>query len=88
MQDKMAQVLVVVAILTPIVAALVEAIKRGLFGEETRWVPLVSIVVGIVAGIATSYLLAESLRLMVLAGAIAGLAASGLYKAVTAIRPQ
>ena len=88
MQDKMAEVLMVVAILTPIVAALVEAIKRGLFGEETRWVPLVAIIVGIVAGVATSYLLTEPLRLMVLAGAIAGLAASGLYKAVTSLLPQ
>ena len=88
MQDKMAQVLVMVAALTPIVTALVEAIKRAFFAGNTRYVPLVSIGVGLVAGIAGSYIFAESLPLMALAGAIAGLAASGLYKVLTAIAPQ
>lgn len=68
-------ILVQVAVATPIVIGLVEVIKRAT-GIESRFAPAVSLVLGI----GVFYLLGSwAWQMNVLGGLLAGLSASGLY---------
>ncbi len=63
----------------PLVLALVELTKKTLPWLEERWYPLVSIAWAEVLNIALAYMLMSDVRVAVLLGLVAGLAASGLY---------
>lgn len=62
-------------LLIPLIMGLVEAFKRA--GVSKRFLPLLSIVIGI--GIGVVYLTEFDLKQGVLVGTILGLSASGLY---------
>ncbi|RJX23829.1 MAG: holin [Dethiobacter sp.] len=74
----MHEVLMFATVILPIVTAVVEAVKRGLH-LNTRYAPLLSIVLGVVIGALaypfTDFGLVERLW----AGALAGLGAMGLF---------
>lgn len=74
----MNEVLAFATIILPIVTAVVEAVKRGLH-LDTRYAPLLSIILGIAIGVLaypfTDFGLVERLW----AGALAGLGAMGLF---------
>lgn len=74
----MNEVLAFATVILPIVTAVVEAVKRGLH-LDTRYAPLLSIILGIAIGVLaypfTDFGLAERLW----AGALAGLGAMGLF---------
>ena len=66
--------------LTPVVVGLVGVVKRAEIINETRYAPLVSVVIGlIVAFIAWTIVPALTLGAVLLGGIALGLAASGLY---------
>lgn len=68
-------ILVQVAVGTPIVIGLVEVVKRAV-GLESRFAPAVSLALGI----GVFYLLGSwSLQMNILGGLLVGLSASGLY---------
>ncbi len=74
----MNEVLAFATVILPIVTAVVEAVKRGLH-LDTRYAPLLSIILGIAIGVLaypfTDFGLVERLW----AGALAGLGAMGLF---------
>ncbi len=73
------QVLLLVSVLTPIVAAIVELIKH--VGLNTRYAPLVAVATGIVLAALYAFGSIE-LTMRLWAGLLAGLAASGFYSNV------
>ncbi|MCM8901338.1 hypothetical protein KVG29_08905 [Caldicoprobacter algeriensis] len=73
------QVLLLVSVLTPIVAGIVELIKH--VGLNTKYAPLMAVAVGVaLAALYTFGSIELSMRLW--AGVLAGLAASGFYSNV------
>lgn len=70
------QVLLLVSVLTPIVAGVVELIKY--VGLNTKYAPLAAVFVGV--GLAVLYVFGDvDLSVRLWAGLLAGLAASGFY---------
>jgi hypothetical protein len=60
--------------LIPVILGLCELVKQ--VGLPSRWVPLVSLVLGVVFG---AFFLQGSISVRVLQGVVLGLSASGLY---------
>lgn len=75
------QILLLMSILTPIVAGIIELLKHA--GLNTKYAPLASIGVGI--ALAALYTFGDiELTMRLWAGLLAGLAASGFYSNVKA----
>ncbi|WP_054948990.1 holin [Numidum massiliense] len=75
----MEAMLVLVTVISPITVAFVEVLKRS-FGVPTRLLPLISLAAGVVLGLAFYPFTSASADLRAWAGALAGLAATGLFE--------
>lgn len=77
-------ILIVVGVLSPIVLGVTEAIKKT--GDvQSRYIPFVSMGVGVVLGFVYNYVIATGDTTLVqylFAGFLAGLSASGLYSTI------
>lgn len=70
------QILLLVSILTPIIAGIIELLKQA--GLNTKYAPIAAIAAGI--GLAALYVFGDiELTMRLWAGLLAGLAASGFY---------
>jgi len=74
----MVEILAMATIIAPVTAGVVEAIKRAT-GINTRYLPILAAVIGLIIG-AAAYFLDAELGLRVWAGGISGLAATGLFE--------
>ncbi len=77
----MEQVLLLATIISPIVLALVELVKQTVKFPK-NYVPLVSLVIGLVVGFAAQPFTELDLVLRLWAGGFAGLSATGLFELV------
>lgn len=78
-QELMESVLAMMTVIVPVVTAVVEMIKRT-FGVDGRLLPLISFVCGIAIGLAAYPFTSMSADLRMWVGALAGLAATGLFE--------
>lgn len=78
----MQEVLVFATVISPIILALVEVLKRSFTTIPATYVPLVSIVVGLLVGYASVPFTDLDLVLRLWAGGLAGLSATGLFELV------
>ncbi len=75
------QILLLVSILTPIIAGIIELLKQA--GLNTKYAPIAAVLIGIALGI--FYVFGDiELAIRLWAGGLAGLAASGFYSNVKA----
>lgn len=72
------------AVMSPVILIFVQLIKTA--DLNTRWLPFISIGLGIAAGLVFALAGGEDLFLYGLAGMLSGAGASGLYDSVEAIR--
>lgn len=77
--EMMSQVLIFTTILAPIVLALVEVFKKAV-KVPVNILPIVSLGIGLIVGIASSPFTDMDLVLRLWAGGIAGLGGTGLYE--------
>ena len=79
--EVMVQVLLFATVLTPIATALVELIKKTI-NIPVNFLPLISLITGIVVGLAAEPFTDLDVVLRLWAGAFAGLSGTGLYELV------
>lgn len=75
----MEEVLVFATILSPILTALLEALKRAI-NIDGKYIPLLSILVGMILGVLAFIFTDLGLAARLWAGAISGLGATGLFE--------
>ncbi|MCM3718029.1 holin [Fictibacillus phosphorivorans] len=75
----MEQVLMFSSLLTPLVTALMELLKRT-FPIPKKYIPITSFFVGLLVGLLASPFTDMDAQLRLWSGGIAGLAATGLYE--------
>lgn len=73
--------LLIASSIVAVITGVTEVLKRS-FGISPRFVPIISIIVGIVVGIALQPVSEFDLYTMVLSGSLAGLASCGLFDLV------
>lgn len=71
-------IFLIATVLVAIITAVTEVVKRAVT-IPVRYLPLVSMVIGVIVGLATMPLNDYSIYVLIWSGAIAGLAASGLF---------
>lgn len=81
----MEQLLPIATVLVAVVSGLTEAIKAT-GTVNTKYLPLLTLVIGILTGALASTLFDVELVKMMWAGAIAGLASCGLYDGIVGIK--
>ena len=79
--EVMMQVLLFATVLTPIATALVELIKKTI-NIPVNFLPLISLITGLVVGLAAEPFTDLDVVLRLWAGAFAGLSGTGLYELV------
>lgn len=80
MESHMQEVLFFATVLSPIVTAIVELIKRVIPSISKNIVPLISLGVGLLIGAASFPFTEMEFMLRLWAGGFSGLAATGLYE--------
>lgn len=84
MQGIMENGVAIAVVLMPWIKVLVDVIKP--FIKDTKWYPILSMLIGVVFGIVVSLLFGFSVPEYVLAGFIAGVGASGLYDIAKSVK--
>ncbi|GGJ85898.1 hypothetical protein GCM10007063_05440 [Lentibacillus kapialis] len=74
----MQEILTIATIIAPITAAVVEAIKKST-GIDKKYTPLAAVCVGVLLG-AAAYFIDAEMGMRLWAGAVSGLAATGLFE--------
>lgn len=74
------------AVMSPVILIFVQAIKKA--DLDKRWLPFISIVLGVAVGIVFALASGADLFLYGLAGFLSGAAASGLYDGIQATRKE
>lgn len=83
----MEEALIVAGILGPVISGLLQMIKQADF-VNSRWLPIVAVIVGIVFGGIYAVLFNEVLPIYLLGGLIGGLASGGFYNGVQAVKGE
>lgn len=79
--NAMTEILLLVTILTPIITALTEVVKKAV-NTPLNIVPVIALFIGLLVGFAAEPFSDLELTLRLWAGALAGLTATGLYEVV------
>ena len=79
--EVMVSVLIFATVLTPIATAVVELIKKTI-NIPVNFLPLISLVVGLIVGLASEPFTELDAVLRLWAGAFAGLSGTGLYEVI------
>lgn len=77
----MAEVLIFASVITPIITALIEVVKRTVKLPD-NFIPAISLIVGLLVGYAGQPFTELSIDLRLWAGGLAGLASVGLFEVV------
>lgn len=77
-----AEMALLISFLTPVIVGLVEVAKQ-VFTMPKNFVPLIAVAVGLIAGFVAAPFVELDWTLRLWAGAIAGLASTGLYETQT-----
>ena len=75
----MEEILIIASIITPVTSGIVQAIKKATNINENL-LPIVAVLVGIILGILATFLVDVDLVIRIWAGAISGLASTGLFE--------
>lgn len=84
METLLNEAVTLAGVMAPVIAIIVQLIKSA--DIPTKWLPHVSIGLGIVAGLIFGYAVNADLFVYGLAGFVSGATASGLYDAIQAPR--
>lgn len=84
METVLNEAVALAGIMLPVIAIIVQLIKQ--LEIKHKWLPLISIALGIVTGIVFGYATNADLFVYGLAGFLSGAGASGLYDAIQAPR--
>lgn len=79
--NNMTEILFLVSVITPIITALTEVVKKAV-NTPKNFLPVVSVLIGLVVGFAAQPFNDLELTLRLQAGVLAGLAGTGLYETV------
>lgn len=79
--NEMTEILFLVSILTPMITALTEVVKKAV-NTPLNIIPVIALFIGLLVGFAAQPFSGLDLYLRLWAGAIAGLTATGLYEAL------
>lgn len=77
----MIEIIAFASVLVPVIAALVEVIKKAV-SAPINLIPLIALVIGLIVGAAASPLNSLDLPMRLWAGALAGLASTGLFELI------
>lgn len=77
----MANILLLVSVITPIITALVNVVKQAPINKN--WIPVVAVVLGLLVGFAATPFTDLDMVTRLWAGGLAGLAATGFYEVTT-----
>ena len=75
----MEEILIIASIIAPVTSGIVQAIKKATNVNENL-LPIVAVLVGIILGILATFLVDVDLGIRMWAGAISGLASTGLFE--------
>lgn len=78
----MEDVLLFATIISPVILALVEVVKKSISAIPASYIPLVAIIVGLFVGYAAEPFTDLDITLRLWAGGLAGLSATGLFELV------
>lgn len=84
MENILSNAIIVAVALTPILSALVEAVKKANLIQE-RYLPFVAILVGFLLSVAISLAFGLDVAEGAVVGLVAGLASSGLYDGIKGV---
>lgn len=73
-------------VMAPVIAIIVQLIKQTTI--NTRWLPLISIAIGLLTGVVFGAYMSADLFLYGLAGALSGAGASGAFDAVKSVKGE
>lgn len=79
--NQMTEILLLVSVLTPIITALTEVVKKAV-NTPLNLIPVIALFIGLLVGFAAQPFSDLDLYLRLWAGAIAGLTGTGLYEVV------
>ena len=77
----MEEVLAFATVLTPVIVALVELVKKTFFPKK-NYIPLIALLLGVFIGVASYPFTDFDLTVRIWAGGISGLASTGLFESL------